>query len=48
MSRGIFNQDQIHLREAANILQVHTLSNILTLDGLKIKKGVTEGFLEDM
>ena len=39
--------DQIILREAAKILKVHTVSDITTLDGIKIKKGVVEGILDD-
>ena len=39
--------DQIILREAATILKVHTISDIMTLDGIKIKKGVVEVIIND-
>ena len=39
--------DQIILWEATMILKVHTISYIITLDGITIKKGVVEGILDD-
>ena len=39
--------ENIIIREAATILKVHTISDIKTLDGIKMKKGVVEGILDD-
>ena len=44
---GFSNQDQIPLREAATILQVHKVSDIVTLNGIKINKGVNDGHTND-
>ena len=44
---GFSKAEQVHLREAAIVLQVHTLSDIITVDGTRIKEGIFEGILED-
>ena len=44
---GLSKAEQVHLREAAIVLQVHTLSDIVTVDGTRIKEGNFEGILED-
>ena len=45
---GLSVGDQIILREATTILKVHTISDITTLDGIKIKKGVVEVITDDL
>ena len=44
---GFSKAEQVHLREAAIVLQAHTLSDIVTVDGTRIKEGIFEGILED-
>ena len=44
---GLSKAEQVHLREAAIVLQVHTLSDIVTVYGTRIKEGIFEGILED-
>ena len=44
---GFSKSEQVHLREAAIVLQVHTLSDIVTVDGTRIKEGLFEEILED-
>ena len=44
---GFSKSEQVHLREAAIVLQAHTLSDIVTVDGTRIKEGIFEGILED-
>ena len=39
--------DQIILREAAKILKVHTIINITTRNGIRIKKRVGDVILDD-
>ena len=44
---GLSKAEQGHLREAEIVLQDHTLSDIVTVDGTRIKEGIFEGILED-
>ena len=44
---GFSKSEQVHLREAAIVLQVHTLSDIVTVDRTRIKEGIFKGTLED-
>ena len=39
--------EQVHLRDAEIVLQAHTFSNIVTVDGIRIKEGIFKGMLED-
>ena len=48
MLQGFFIRDQIILRGAATTLKVHTISDIMTLDVIKIKKRVINGVLYDL
>ena len=43
---GFSRADQVHLRQAAIVLNVHTLGDIVTVDGIRIKEGIFEGILE--
>ena len=44
---GFSERDQITLREAITVLKVHSVSDITTLDGTQIKKGIADGTLDD-
>jgi hypothetical protein len=44
---GFSKAEQVYIREAAIVLQAHTLSDIVTVDGTRIKEGIFEGILED-
>ena len=35
---GLSKAEQVYLREAAIVLQAHTLSDIVTVDGTRIKR----------
>ena len=44
---GFSRAEQVDLREASIVLQAHTLSDIVTADGTRIKEGIFEGLLTD-
>jgi hypothetical protein len=44
---GFSDKDQVILREASTVLKIHTVSDITTLDGKRIKPGIFDGTLED-
>ena len=44
---GCSDRDQVILREASTVLKIHTVSDITTLDGKKIKPGIFDGTLAD-
>ena len=44
---GFSHQDQIHLLEATIIFQVHTVHDIMTLDGIKTKNITNDGHIDD-
>ena len=44
---GFSKAEHVHLRESAIVLPTHTLSDIVTVDGTRIKEGIFEGILED-
>ena len=43
----ISDREQVILREEITVLKVHTVSDITTLDGKRIKPGIVDGTLED-
>ena len=44
---GFSKAEQVHLRGAAIVLHAHTLSDIVTVDGNRIKDRIFKGVLED-